>query len=160
VGRIVQEVNSFDNVILEICDEPFSYGGRRAPAGPWSGHRGEVVKQTEAALPQKHLLGQQIQGPIGGPVDFAWEPIPSNDVFIERRRSDSRVHPQASLHCRRRQGHVRDCIRQLQQLWQQTGGFGTLLMIAHDWDDKAKWVQSMERLARDVIPALPTTYDA
>jgi limonene 1,2-monooxygenase len=53
-----------------------------------------------------------------------------------------------------------DCIRQLQQLWQQIGGFGTLLMIAHDWDDKAQWVQSMERLARDLIPALPTTYDA
>src|SRR4029453_5979281 len=37
-GPIVQEVNSFDNVILEICDEPFSYGGRRELVGPWIGH--------------------------------------------------------------------------------------------------------------------------
>ena len=57
-------------------------------------------------------------------------------------------------------GDVKECIRQLQQLWDQTGGFGTLLMIAHDWDDKAKWARSMNRLAREVIPALPTTYDA
>ena len=57
-------------------------------------------------------------------------------------------------------GDVDSCIHQLQQLWQQTGGFGTLLMIAHDWDDKAKWVRSMERLTREVLPALPSTYDA
>jgi hypothetical protein len=70
VRRIVREVNSFDNVILEICDEPFSYGTPRALVGPWIGHLVEVVKQTESTLPQKHLLGQQIQGRIGGPVDF------------------------------------------------------------------------------------------
>jgi hypothetical protein len=33
-----------------------------------------VIKRTEAALPKKHLLGQQIQGPIGGPVDFTANP--------------------------------------------------------------------------------------
>ncbi len=53
-------------------------------------------------------------------------------------------------------GDVDSCIRQLQSLWNQTGGFGTLLMIAHDWDDKAKWVRSMELLAKEVVPALPT----
>jgi hypothetical protein len=70
VRRIVEETNPFDNVILEICDEPFSYGTPRALAGAWIGHLVNVIKQTESVLPQKHLLGQQIQGPIGGPVDF------------------------------------------------------------------------------------------
>jgi len=56
-------------------------------------------------------------------------------------------------------GDVNDCIFQLQRLWEQTGGFGTLLMIAHDWDDKGKWVRSVELLAREVVPALPATYD-
>jgi alkanesulfonate monooxygenase SsuD/methylene tetrahydromethanopterin reductase-like flavin-dependent oxidoreductase (luciferase family) len=56
-------------------------------------------------------------------------------------------------------GDSEACIRQLRQLWEQTGGFGTLLMIAHDWDDKAKWLRSLERLAQEVVPALPTTYD-
>jgi len=74
VRRIVQEVNPFDNVILEICDEPFSYGTPRALAGPWIGHLVEVVKQTENTLPKKHLLGQQIQGAIGGPIDFTSNP--------------------------------------------------------------------------------------
>ena len=26
-----------------------------------------------------------------------------------------------------------ECIRRLQELYEETGGFGTLLMIAHDW---------------------------
>ncbi len=71
VRRIVEELNSFDNVILEICDEPTVYGTPRALAGPWIGHLVEVVKQTESGLPKKHLLGQQMMGAIGGPVDFS-----------------------------------------------------------------------------------------
>jgi hypothetical protein len=74
VRRIVQEVNAFDNIILEICDEPFSYGTPRTLAGPWINRLVEVVKQTENALPRRHLLGQQIQGPVGGPVDFTAHP--------------------------------------------------------------------------------------
>src|SRR5262249_15988525 len=38
VRRIVEEVNSFDNVILEICDEPTVYGTSKASAGPWIRH--------------------------------------------------------------------------------------------------------------------------
>jgi alkanesulfonate monooxygenase SsuD/methylene tetrahydromethanopterin reductase-like flavin-dependent oxidoreductase (luciferase family) len=53
-------------------------------------------------------------------------------------------------------GDAAECIRQLNGLWEQTGGFGTLLMIAHDWDDKERWRYSTECLAREVIPALPT----
>jgi alkanesulfonate monooxygenase SsuD/methylene tetrahydromethanopterin reductase-like flavin-dependent oxidoreductase (luciferase family) len=51
-------------------------------------------------------------------------------------------------------GDVDACIRQLRALHDHTGGFGTLLMLAHDWDDKAKWLRSMERLAREVVPAV------
>ena len=53
-------------------------------------------------------------------------------------------------------GDVDECIRQLHALWNVTGGFGTLLMMAHDWDDRAKWMRSMELLAKNVVPALPT----
>jgi hypothetical protein len=74
VRRIVEEVNAFDNVILEICDEPLSYGTPADLAGPWLEHFVELIKQTESNLPKKHLLGQQVQGRIGGPVDFSANP--------------------------------------------------------------------------------------
>jgi len=52
-------------------------------------------------------------------------------------------------------GDVDDCLRQFEALWDTTGGFGTFLMIAHDWDDQAKWLRSMELLAKEIIPAMP-----
>jgi alkanesulfonate monooxygenase SsuD/methylene tetrahydromethanopterin reductase-like flavin-dependent oxidoreductase (luciferase family) len=52
-------------------------------------------------------------------------------------------------------GDVDECIRRLREVWEITGGFGTLLMIAHDWDDRAKWQRSMDLLINEVAPALP-----
>jgi alkanesulfonate monooxygenase SsuD/methylene tetrahydromethanopterin reductase-like flavin-dependent oxidoreductase (luciferase family) len=51
-------------------------------------------------------------------------------------------------------GDPEECARQLRQLYQQVGGFGTVLMICHDWDDKRKWLHSMELLAKEVMPKL------
>lgn len=53
-------------------------------------------------------------------------------------------------------GDVAECTRQLQNLWETTGGFGTLLMIAQDWDDRARWQRSIKLLAQEVVPALPS----
>jgi len=53
-------------------------------------------------------------------------------------------------------GDTKTCTRRLEELWETTGGFGTLLMIAHDWDDKAKWLRSIDRLTHQIVPALPS----
>ena len=74
VRKITQEVNSFDNVILEICDEPYLTGTPIELAGPWIAHFIDLLKTTLAALPQKHLVAQQMEGPIGGPCDFTSHP--------------------------------------------------------------------------------------
>jgi len=52
-------------------------------------------------------------------------------------------------------GDKKTCLHQLEELWDITGGFGTLLMIKHDFDDIAKWKRCMEVLANEVVPALP-----
>jgi hypothetical protein len=74
VRKITQEVNAYDNVILEICDEPFLTGTPMELAGPWIGHWVEVIKNTESNLPKKHLVAQQLEGPVGGPCDFSGNP--------------------------------------------------------------------------------------
>lgn len=51
-------------------------------------------------------------------------------------------------------GDVEECIRRLKEVQEHTGGFGTLLAIAHDWDDKTRWLRSMELLKEEVAPAL------
>ncbi len=74
VAKITREVNSHDNVILEICDEPSLYTPH-AEAGPWVGRLLEVVHETESSLPKKHLVAQEVEGGIGGPIDYSASPL-------------------------------------------------------------------------------------
>jgi hypothetical protein len=74
VSKITQEVNDYDNVILEICDEPALFTAYEE-AGPWVGRLLEVVHNTESTLPKKHLIAQMVEGPIGGPIDFSGSPL-------------------------------------------------------------------------------------
>jgi alkanesulfonate monooxygenase SsuD/methylene tetrahydromethanopterin reductase-like flavin-dependent oxidoreductase (luciferase family) len=53
-------------------------------------------------------------------------------------------------------GDAKSCVDQLEGLWETTGGFDTLLMIAHDWDDRPLWERSMDLLAKEVVPKLPS----
>ena len=53
-------------------------------------------------------------------------------------------------------GDKNECMLQISKLWDETGGFGTLLMVAHDMDDKPKWRQSMAWLANEVVPSFPS----
>lgn len=74
VRKITQEVNEFDNVILEICDEPSLFTPYQE-AGPWVGHLLKVVHDAESTLPKKHLIAQMVQGPVDGPIDFSASPL-------------------------------------------------------------------------------------
>ena len=73
VRKITQEVNEFDNVILEICDEPALFTPFDE-VGPWVGHLLDIAADTEKSLPKKHLLAQEVEGPAGGPIDFSGSP--------------------------------------------------------------------------------------
>jgi hypothetical protein len=77
VQKITQEVNEYDNVVLEICDEAPDIGNPPTPfaeAAQWVKHLVEVAKNTEASLPKKHLIAQQMEGPPGGAFDFVGYP--------------------------------------------------------------------------------------
>ncbi len=69
VAKIAAELNSFDNLIFDLCDEP-SLQGR--PDGsivtlpdsqvvPWLNAMKEAFLEAEASLPKKHILGQTVQ---------------------------------------------------------------------------------------------------
>jgi hypothetical protein len=80
VSKVVREVNEFDNVVLEIIDEPtirsggapMSTPGERAT--PWISAMIDAVVAAEAGLPNKHLIAQQVEGGKYGTVDFSADP--------------------------------------------------------------------------------------
>jgi len=44
--------------------------------------------------------------------------------------------------------------RRLLELYEQVGGFGTLVVVAHDWDDRSHHLRSLDLIATEVMPAV------
>lgn len=51
-------------------------------------------------------------------------------------------------------GDVDEVLRRLLMMVEETGPFGTLVLMSYDWDDKKSWLHSMELFARELMPAL------
>src|SRR5262245_16152349 len=45
-----------------------------------------------------------------------------------------------------------DALRVLENYWEKTGGFGCIVMLAHDWTDWSATKRSYELFARYVLP--------
>jgi hypothetical protein len=55
VRKLVTELNSFDNLYYEVCNEPYERGGLTKA---WNDRIIATVVEAEAALPKKHLIAQ------------------------------------------------------------------------------------------------------
>jgi alkanesulfonate monooxygenase SsuD/methylene tetrahydromethanopterin reductase-like flavin-dependent oxidoreductase (luciferase family) len=51
-------------------------------------------------------------------------------------------------------GDVDEVLSRLLQLIDETGPFGTLVLMSYDWDDKESWLHSMNLFANELMPAL------
>ncbi len=51
-------------------------------------------------------------------------------------------------------GDPEEVTRRLIELREKIGDFGTLSLVAHDWDDRTQWLHSLDLFAQEVIPAL------
>jgi alkanesulfonate monooxygenase SsuD/methylene tetrahydromethanopterin reductase-like flavin-dependent oxidoreductase (luciferase family) len=51
-------------------------------------------------------------------------------------------------------GSPDEVLRRLLGLIEETGTFGTLVLMSYDWDNKKSWLHSMELFARELMPAL------
>ena len=51
-------------------------------------------------------------------------------------------------------GGPEEVARQLRELRAEVGPFGTLVLVAHDWDDRSRWLRSLELFVNEVLPAL------
>ena len=56
VRKLTKELNAFDNLYYEICNEPY-FGGVTLE---WQRHIADVIVETERSLPLKHLMSQNI----------------------------------------------------------------------------------------------------
>ncbi len=54
-------------------------------------------------------------------------------------------------------GTPEDAARQIERLWEKSGGFGTYLFMGHDWADREATLRSYELFARFVMPRFQNT---
>jgi collagenase-like protein with putative collagen-binding domain len=54
--KTVTELNGFDNVYYEICDEPYISHADQKLTDDWQNHLVTTFLQTEAGLPNKHMI--------------------------------------------------------------------------------------------------------
>lgn len=73
VRKIVTELNAFDNVLFEICNEPYFAGVTL----DWQRHIARVISSAEKQLPHRHLIAQNIANHSGAVSD----PDPEVSVF-------------------------------------------------------------------------------
>ena len=54
-AKLVEELNEFDNVYFEVCNEPYERGGLTPE---WNDRIVAAIQKAESRLPQKHLIAQ------------------------------------------------------------------------------------------------------
>jgi hypothetical protein len=57
VRRIVRQLNEFDNVYYEICNEPYERSGQ---SRAWQAHIAETIVKAESGSRAKHLIAQNL----------------------------------------------------------------------------------------------------
>jgi hypothetical protein len=84
-AKIATELNAWDNVIYDLCDEPLLQGRpdgsivtlAEADVVPWLHAMRDAFLEAEAPLPKKHVLGQTVQSlspDLSGEPWCAWLP--------------------------------------------------------------------------------------
>lgn len=57
VRKVVTELNRYDNLYYEICNEPYFAG----VSLEWQAHIADIIAETEKKLPARHMISQNIQ---------------------------------------------------------------------------------------------------
>jgi hypothetical protein len=73
VRKLVAELNAFDNIFYEICNEPY-FGGVSLP---WQYYIADLIVRTERRLPATHLIAQNIANKAARVA----EPHPAVSIF-------------------------------------------------------------------------------
>ncbi len=60
VRKLVTELNGFDNLYYEICNEPYSHHDHSTFL-EWQNYMAEVIVEAQHALPNRHLIARNVQ---------------------------------------------------------------------------------------------------
>lgn len=140
--------------------ETYCAGAEEANQPPPDRSIWRVARNIFIGETTEEAMDHALNGSFAGSYDYLIKLISRGGGLVNLKDDpdmpDEAVTPEYAVNKLAIVGDADEVIRRLTELVEVTGGFGTLLMIAHDWDDKTKWTKSMDLLINKVVPALPT----
>ena len=140
----------------EVVEKGGQKTGRKTSRSEWRIAR-EVFVAEDGARAREEML----RGPIGKFFTDYWVPVfKATPTGLARLKHDpdmpdEQVTAEYMLDQAWIVGSPDDCEQQIRRLHDDVGGFGTLLLLCHDWEkDRGKWLRSLELMSREVLPAL------
>jgi len=129
--------------------------GRTAQPGDWSVSRNILVADsTEEArkLARENSVGKTIQYVLGVTGRYAPTGL---DIFKRNAdMTDAECNMDYFMDEVIIAGDPDTVTQRLLELYEQVGGFGTLVVVAHDWDDRSHHLRSLDLIATEVVPAV------
>ncbi len=128
--------------------------GRTATSNDWALSRNIFVAESTSDAQQTartNSLGKCLQYIL----DLTRATAPNGVAMWKRdeQQSDAECSLDYFLNDVALIGDPAEVVRQLLQLRERIGAFGTLILTAHDWDDRLAWTDSLELFVREVLPA-------
>ncbi|MAV36465.1 MAG: hypothetical protein CMJ59_13540 [Planctomycetaceae bacterium] len=127
--------------------------GREADRSEWSVSRNVFVADTTA-------LAEQLarQNSVGRCIEYILELTNRGPGLAMWKRNAEMADGDCNLDYFMDEvviaGDPPTVVRKIKELHRRLGGFGKLVLVAHDWDDRSRWSRCLELLSDEVIPAL------
>ncbi len=136
-------------------------GGKKVPTAEW-----RISREVFVADDGDKAREEALNGPIGGFFTDYWIPLFGRGgpglarLKTDPDMPDEALTPEYMLENFWIVGDPEECAHRIRRMHDDVGGFGTLLVQCHDWeDDNAKWYRCLELLAKETLPMVNAMID-
>ena len=158
-GWLPLSINLVPNWVLKTHWEAYSEGARKAGKRPdrsnWRIAREVFIADTTAAARKETLEGVMRRDWE----EYFWPLLKRDDMLkltkIDPAMSDEDCTVEYMMENVWVVGSPDDAAAKLTRLYEEVGGFGVLLIMAHEWAPREAWERSARLLKEQVVPQLP-----
>ena len=140
----------------EVFERGAVRGGMKVPTEQW-----RISREVFVADDGQKARDDTLNGPFGSFFEDYWIPLfggggPGLDrLKIDPDLPDDALTPEYMLENFWIVGDPEECAYRIKKMHDDVGGFGTLLLMCHDWgEDRPKWFRSLELMSTEVLPAI------
>ena len=138
-----------------VVEKGAALTGKKPSRNEW-----RIARQVHVANTTEQAREEALNGPMAHSFVNYFRPLMGlsgsyTNLKTELDMPDEALTPEYMLDNFWIVGDPDSCTRQLRDLYDEVGGYGTLLIVCHDWGrDQEKWYHSLDLMAKEVLPAL------